>query len=69
MVRVRVVETLSQVWKTCILTAVLHPQITNVISKLKAFRLVFSPCEVLLLIERARKNAKMEAFNQKLGVG
>ena len=26
MVRVRVVETLSQVWKTCILTAVLHPQ-------------------------------------------
>ena len=27
MVRVRVVETLSQVWKTCILTAVLHSHV------------------------------------------
>ena len=67
LVRVRVVETLSQVWKTCILTAVLHPQFT--IHELKSFRLVFSPSEALLLIERARKNAKMEDFGQKFGVG
>lgn len=69
MVRVSRIELLSSVWKTDILTVVLYPRTVNVISELKAFRLVFSPCEVRLLIERARKNAKMEAFNQKFGVG
>lgn len=41
----------------------------SVISELKAFRLVFSPSEARLYIERARKNAKMEAFSLKFGVG
>ena len=45
------------------------PAYANVICKPKSFRLVFSPREVLLLIERARKNAKMEDFSRKFGVG
>ena len=35
--------------------------------RLKATRLVFSSCEVLLLIERARKKAEIAAFNSNFG--
>ena len=66
--RVRVVETLSQVWKTCILTAVLHPHIiVNQISELKFRRLVVSRFEARLYIEREAKTAKIRNFSQKLG--
>ena len=40
-----------------------HPHRCQINSRLKAGRLVFSPCEVLLYIERARKKAEMPAFN------
>lgn len=35
MVRVERVELTSQVWKTCILTVVLHPQAMNIIAKMR----------------------------------
>ena len=63
MVRVEVVETSSQVWKTCILTAVLHSQ---ALLLFRARRLVFSPSETRLFGERTRKNAKIHVLN---GVG
>ena len=42
MVRVEVVETSSQVWKTCILTAVLHSQIVKYVGALLSF-VAFGP--------------------------
>ena len=38
-------------------------------SKMKGVRLVFYSCEVHLMDERARKNAKMAPFNSNYGAG
>ena len=65
LVRVERIELSSQVWKTCILTTVLYPQLSRVIYVIKSRRLMVSRNEARLMGERATKTAEMQDFSRK----